>query len=108
MAARTYCPAHFVGSRQEAMGLIAEHPLALVVGPAPHLVANALPLLPSQGDGPLVLRGHVSRANPLWKALPGPVLVVFGGAQAYVSPTWYPSKAQGAAASASACSGLTA
>ena len=40
------------------------------------------------------LLGHVARANPLWRVAAGtPVLVVFGGPQAYVSPSWYPSKA---------------
>src|SRR5262249_22309736 len=40
------------------------------------------------------LVGHVARANPLWRdADNGSVLAVFQGAQAYVSPSWYPSKA---------------
>ncbi|MCU0922056.1 MAG: FMN-binding negative transcriptional regulator, partial [Burkholderiaceae bacterium] len=40
------------------------------------------------------LFGHVARANPLWRVAAGaPVLAVFGGPQAYVSPSWYPSKA---------------
>ena len=42
------------------------------------------------------LRGHVARANPLWKepAQALDVLAVFHGVQAYVSPNWYPSKAE--------------
>jgi transcriptional regulator len=37
----------------------------------------------------------VARANPLWREADGqPVLVVFQGPQAYVSPSWYASKAQ--------------
>ncbi len=37
---------------------------------------------------------HVARANPLWREVHDgePVLVIFRGAQAYVSPNWYPSK----------------
>jgi transcriptional regulator len=39
--------------------------------------------------------GHVARANPLWREADGqPVLLMFQGPQAYVSPNWYPSKAQ--------------
>jgi transcriptional regulator len=42
-----------------------------------------------------ILRAHVARANPVWKQARGDMnsLVVFQGAQAYISPSWYPSKA---------------
>jgi transcriptional regulator len=41
------------------------------------------------------LRGHVARANPLWKRAAGAeVLVVFTGPQAYITPSWYPTKAE--------------
>jgi transcriptional regulator len=36
----------------------------------------------------------VARANPLWREAAGrPVLAVFNGPQAYITPSWYPSKA---------------
>ena len=40
------------------------------------------------------LQGHVARANPLWRSAANgaEVLVVFHGADAYVSPSSYPSK----------------
>jgi transcriptional regulator len=40
------------------------------------------------------LRCHVSRANPLWREFKPEVevLVVFHGPNAYISPSWYPSK----------------
>jgi transcriptional regulator len=40
------------------------------------------------------LRCHLSRANPQWRAFAAAdeVLVVFTAADAYVSPSWYPSK----------------
>jgi transcriptional regulator len=36
----------------------------------------------------------VARANALWRTCPTgtPVMVIFRGAEAYVSPNWYPSK----------------
>jgi transcriptional regulator len=36
----------------------------------------------------------VARANPLWQRCPTgtPVMVVFRGAEAFISPSWYPSK----------------
>jgi transcriptional regulator len=52
--------------------------------------ANHLPML-LQGD---VLRGHVARANPVWKSGEGKALAIFLGPHAYVSPSWYPSKAE--------------
>jgi transcriptional regulator len=54
------------------------------------IVANHLPIL-LEDD---VLRGHVARANPVWKAGEGEALAIFLGPQAYVSPNWYPSKAE--------------
>jgi transcriptional regulator len=41
-----------------------------------------------------VLRGHVARANPVWKEGGGEALAIFLGPHAYVSPNWYPSKAE--------------
>src|SRR5262249_7747423 len=50
-----------------------------------------LPFLLERTTGPHgVLLGHVARANPHWQGLDGqPVLAVFSGPHAYVSPTWY-------------------
>jgi len=41
-----------------------------------------------------VLRGHVARANPIWRDFdPGTdVMAIFQGPQAYISPSWYPTK----------------
>jgi transcriptional regulator len=38
------------------------------------------------------LRGHVARANAVWKSGEGEALAIFLGPHAYVSPNWYPSK----------------
>jgi transcriptional regulator len=54
--------------------------------------ATHLPILVDPARGPLgTLRGHVARANPHWRYLAAgrPTLVVFSGAHAYVSPSWY-------------------
>ena len=55
-----------------------------------NLEANHLPML-LEGN---VLRGHVARANPVWKTGEGEALAIFLGPHAYVSPSWYPSKAE--------------
>jgi len=94
-----YVPAAFRESRPEALRhLVALHPLALLVSQgAQELVATHLPMLLCAGDEPLLLRGHVARANPHWQDLERSArcMAVFRGEQGYVSPSWYPSKQQG-------------
>jgi transcriptional regulator len=43
-----------------------------------------------------MLTGHLARANPQWKEsdFKKPVIAMFMGPDAYVSPNWYPSKAE--------------
>lgn len=43
-----------------------------------------------------ILQCHVARVNPVWKRLQNgaKVLAIFQGPDAYVSPSWYPSKAE--------------
>ncbi|MCY0387254.1 FMN-binding negative transcriptional regulator [Robbsia sp. Bb-Pol-6] len=58
------------------------------------LDATPLPLLLDASEGPHgTLYGHIARANPLWRtAIDGAALAIFMGPDAYVSPSWYPSK----------------
>lgn len=88
-----YLPAHFAEDRVEVLhALMREHPFATLASRAGDgLVADHLPLQLAPDGTRLV--GHVARANPLWKAAAGQeVLAVFQGPQAYVSPSWYPTK----------------
>ncbi len=96
-----YLPPHFAEHRTEVLhALVRRHPLGLLVtqGADAALVADNLPFLLDDGGpgGNGVLRAHVARANPLWQRARTDVdsLVVFQGAQAYVSPSFYPSKAE--------------
>lgn len=41
-----------------------------------------------------IASGHIARANPQWKAAATRALIVLSGPEAYVSPNWYPSKAE--------------
>lgn len=92
-----YLPPHFEQHDPAALhALMREHPLAALVSLGEDgLTADHLPLeFDAKAGEQGTLFGHVARANPLWRAAAGkPVLVVFGGPQAYVSPSWYPSKA---------------
>ena len=61
------------------------------------LQASHLPLLLQVDEGPHgTLYGHFARANRQWQELQGgaEALVIFAGADAYVSPGFYPSKAE--------------
>ena len=95
-----YLPAHFAESRPEVLHrLVREHPFGLLVTPTDAgMDANSVPFFldADLAGGPGILRAHVARANPLWRDARGDVdsLVVFQGAQTYVSPAWYPSKAE--------------
>jgi transcriptional regulator len=92
-----YVPAHFaVDDPQILHRIIREHPLGVLVTPGEHGVdADHIPFEFDPGTGTLGrLTAHVARANPLWQRCPTgtPVMVIFRGAEAFVSPNWYPSK----------------
>ncbi len=96
-----YLPAHFTESRPQVLrDFVAAHPLGLLVtqNRAGGIDANSVPFFLDAADDatPGVLRAHVARANPLWKEARDDVdaLVVFQGPHGYVSPAWYPSKAE--------------
>jgi transcriptional regulator len=94
-----YIPDHYRENDLEALhGLMRAYPFATVITAATgDLAISHLPLhfdatLGARG----VLRGHVARANPHWRDLAEgkPSVVIFNGPHAYVTPQWYPSKAQ--------------
>ena len=75
-------------------GLIESHPLGALITSTPDgLEANHIPFELDRDAGEYgTLLGHVARANPVWQANADEVLVVFQGANNYVSPGWYASK----------------
>ena len=92
-----YIPAHFAEDRPEELHRIMRaHPLGLLCTAGPDgLDANHLPFHLDPATGPHgTLLAHVARANPLWQRVPSgsAVLVVFRGAEGYISPNWYPGK----------------
>lgn len=93
-----YLPAHFEVSDPKALrDFIREFPLAtLVINGANGLGADHIPMLLEDDGEATVLRGHVARANPLWRVLANPadVLVVFLASGRYITPSWYASKAE--------------
>ncbi|MBZ9676779.1 FMN-binding negative transcriptional regulator [Mesorhizobium sp. ES1-1] len=94
-----YEPPHFRETRTEVLhGLIRAHPLGLLIcNGAEGPVANPIPFLldadvPPNGR----LRAHLAKANQQWQVLAAnpasPVLIVFQGSDAYVTPSWYETK----------------
>ena len=94
-----YVPPLFREERIDEMAeLMRRYPLAtLITVGADGLIANHVPMLYDAEPAPFgTLRGHVARANPQWR-MERPetgALAVFQGPQAYVSPSFYPSKRQ--------------
>jgi len=92
-----YLPAHFNESRKDVMhALIAENPFGSLISHGKSgLDANHIPFELAANEGDLgVLHAHVARSNPLWQDVVNgdEVLVIFRAGDAYISPTWYPSK----------------
>ncbi len=95
-----YIPAPFAESdRAVLVEFMTAHPLGTLVtgSPANGLYATHLPLVYDASTGAHgVLRGHIARANPhhVRAQDTSACLVVFTGADAYITPGWYASKAR--------------
>lgn len=94
-----YLPTSF---RQDDLGelhrQIRTMPFALLTSAGTDGVqASHLPLLLEPGEGEFgTLYGHFARTNPHWCDLRGgaEALAIFSGPDAYISPSWYPAKAE--------------
>jgi transcriptional regulator len=94
-----YIPKHNEETRIEVLDrLMRSHPLAsLITMTGSGLFATHLPLvLHRTDDEHAVLRGHLARANRQWREFsPGvQALAIFAGPQHYITPAWYPEKAE--------------
>jgi transcriptional regulator len=93
--AAMYMPQHFAQTDVATLHtLIRAQPLgAWVLHDGTQLLANHVPFALHADHN--VLRCHVARANPAWKACvdnAASCVVMFQGPQHYISPSWYPSK----------------
>jgi len=94
-----YTPPHFAEDRPQVLqDFIGRNPLAtLVTLSSSGLIANHVPLLLDADPAPHgKLIGHLARANNQWRDFDERVeaLAIFTGPQAYVSPSWYATKAE--------------
>jgi transcriptional regulator len=92
-----YIPAHFAVSPDSVQHLLTRPAAAnLVTATASGMLATLLPFIYDAEAGEHgALHGHVARNNPQWsEAALGESLVIIQGADAYISPSWYASKAE--------------
>jgi transcriptional regulator len=92
-----YIPNAFEETRADVLhDLVRDYPLAtLIIHTGSGLEANHVPLCLAKGlDSSDRLRGHIAKANPLASCIQTGIdaLVIFQGPQAYISPSWYPTK----------------
>lgn len=88
-----YVPAHFAAPDDALAQLLAAPGAVDLVSSTPAgLTATTLPMLHDPRAG--TLTGHLARNNAQWRDTVGEVLVIVRGPDAYVSPSWYPSKAE--------------
>ena len=92
-----YLPAYFEEKRTDVLhALMRARPLATLVTLCDSgIVANHIPLETSAEPAPHgMIRGHIARANPLWRTYraDSEAVAIFQGPQAYISPSFYPSK----------------
>lgn len=90
-----YIPKHFAA--EDANALIARLSrrfagVLITVDADGTLTATHLPILWDAEKK--IVTGHIARANPQWRQGAARGLIVLTGAEAYVSPSWYPSKAE--------------
>lgn len=97
-----YVPDHFRPTDDEVRELLAKMDAAdLITSTAEGLLATFLPLIyEPAGASPEAgvhgrLMGHVARNNRQWKTpTDGEALVIIRGPEAYISPSWYATKAE--------------
>lgn len=89
--------AHFAETRVPVLhALMQSRPLAtFILANGDDIVVNHMPMMIEGGAGDAgVLRAHIPRSNRIWESFDGQrnAVAVFHGPEAYVSPSWYPSK----------------
>lgn len=89
-----YVPAHFAPDDEAVHELLTNHGAADLITATPDgLVATMLPFVYDRERNALL--GHVARNNEQWRRpVIGDALVIARGADSYISPSWYASKAE--------------
>ncbi len=92
-----YIPAHFAAGPDSVQQLLSRPAAAnLITATANGILATLMPFVfdPTSGEHG-ALHGHLARNNPQWsEPAAGESLAIIQGADAYISPSWYASKAE--------------
>lgn len=92
-----YIPAHFAAGPDSVQQLLSRPAAAnLITATANGILATLMPFVfdPTAGEHG-ALHGHLARNNPQWsEPAAGESLAIIQGAVAYISPSWYASKAE--------------
>src|SRR4051812_21502859 len=93
-----YQPDHFRAHDLPQMrALMHAKPFATLISAGPAgLQATHLPTVLRDNEPDGVIEFHLARANPHWKDLAegNEALLIFHGPEGYITPNWYPSKAE--------------
>lgn len=89
-------PSYFKQKDTDGMlNFIKNHPLSTLVCPTETGInINHIPVVVMRNNNENIIQGHIAKVNSLFREYtPGTkVKAVFTGPQAYISPSWYPSK----------------
>jgi len=90
-----YVPKDFEETNsKEIARIISEHPLSMIICNCDDdIVANHVPLIMGKDNNFI---GHIAKSNPLHNLVKNgsKTLAVFSGENSYISPNWYPTKAE--------------
>lgn len=93
-----YRPAAFAEDRPDVLlAAVRSIGLGAFVTPGTDGIAiTHAPVVARLDEGRLIVETHVARANPHWRAAGSgtPSAAIFQGPHSYVTPSWYPSKAE--------------
>ncbi len=88
-----YTPPKFALTDEQTAAALAAVEFAHLVSQTPAgLLVTPLPLMYDEANNSLI--GHVSRANPHWHAAGAESVAIFAGPHAYISPSFYATKAE--------------
>lgn len=89
-----YVPKPFAASEQDIHELLANHGAADLITATPAgLMVSTLPFVYAREQDALL--GHLARNNDHWRVpVHGEAMVIVRGPDAYISPSWYTSKAE--------------
>ncbi|MFE5120044.1 FMN-binding negative transcriptional regulator [Streptomyces sp. NPDC056669] len=92
-----YVPEHFVPDEAAVRDLLTNHGASDLITLTPQgLMATLLPFEydPDAGENGALI-GHMARGNDQWREpAQGEAMVIVRGPEAYVTPSWYPAKAE--------------